>query len=98
MELELNSGCNLQNSGTQITRFNFLHRTTITGVSQQEETPTGLYKNGQNRLMPMLRGKEILTPCDGACASFRAKRLKISACEAIMSVTTEIQFTDYKCI
>jgi hypothetical protein len=46
--------------------------------------------------MPMLRGKEILTLCDGAYASFRAKRLNISACEAIMSVTTEIPFTNYK--
>jgi hypothetical protein len=48
--------------------------------------------------MPMLHGREILTPCDGAYASFRAKRFKISACEAIMSATTEITFNDYKCI
>jgi hypothetical protein len=44
----------------------------------------------------MLRGKEILTSCDGAYASFRAKGFNISACEAIMSVTPEIPFTDYK--
>jgi hypothetical protein len=48
--------------------------------------------------MPMLHGREILTPCDGTYASFRTKRLKISACEAIMSATSEIPFTDYKCI
>jgi len=64
-----------------------LHRTIITEVSQQEETPTGLYNNGQNWLMPMLHGTEILTPCDGTRASFRAKGLNISACEAIMSET-----------
>jgi hypothetical protein len=51
-------------------RFNFLQRTIITEVSQQEETPTGLYKNGQNWLMLMLHGREILTPSDGAYASF----------------------------